>query len=304
MNLVLNSSQFLWTFIRRNTNANPFWPTPCKSPTNSNFYKRNFSEDFSSAISPIWMKRIYCRSNMRFRRPSKRNHFRKRYVDDALSCEFELTTPFRTIVSDRLVLSLHRTRPWWHQTFPIVLPECLAAGCERINDWLDVLLISAARYRCTRQSSSQAAGSKNTCRRRRDHYMYFGNHLRWVFNLHQLQCQNDVYYVIFFFSSKYTALVRHIPGVAGDLLVAGANSQYAPSNGSMSDMVLVGRHRIAGTLIFPSFLFDRIIGGVARLRIHYSEGEKGETGSILQLGTELPSFGRVPGAAAGRQRFE
>lgn len=109
---------------------------------------------------------------------------------------------------------------------------------------------------------------------------------------------------VFFFSSKYTHLVWHIPGFAGHLLVAGANIQYAPSNGSISNMVLVGRHRIAGTLVFPSFLFDRIIGGVARLRIHYSEGEKGKTRSILQLGTELSSFGRIPGTAAGRQRFK
>lgn len=81
----------------------------------------------------------------------------------------------------------------------------------------------------------------------------------------------------FISSSKYTCLVGHLSGFAGHLLDTGANIQYAPSNGPISNVVLVGRHRIARALIFPSFLFERITGGAARLRIHHSEGEKGKT---------------------------
>lgn len=78
-------------------------------------------------------------------------------------------------------------------------------------------------------------------------------------------------------SSTNAPIIWNFSNFAGHLLDTGANIQYAASNGPIPDMVLVSRHRVARSLLFPSFLFDRFAGGVAHLRIHHSEGEKGET---------------------------
>lgn len=106
------------------------------------------------------------------------------------------------------------------------------------------------------------------------------------------------------FSSTNAIVVWHLSDFAGHLLDAGANIQYAPSNGAFPNMVLVGGHRAAGSLLLPSILSNGTVGGIAGIRIHHSEGEKGETRSILQLGAELRCFGGVSHAAAGRQRLE
>lgn len=108
----------------------------------------------------------------------------------------------------------------------------------------------------------------------------------------------------FIFSSRNTTIGWYFSNFAGYLLDTGACIQYATTNGSITNMVLVGRHRIVGSIIFPSILFDRITGGVASLRIHHSEREKGKTSGIFQLGIELCSVGRVSVTANGRQRFK
>lgn len=106
------------------------------------------------------------------------------------------------------------------------------------------------------------------------------------------------------FSSTDANIIWYFPNSADYLLGAGANVQYAASDGSIPNVVLVGRHRITRDVIFSSVLLDRSVGGVARLRVHHSEGEKGEAQGILPLGTELRCVGRVPLAAASRQGLQ
>lgn len=106
------------------------------------------------------------------------------------------------------------------------------------------------------------------------------------------------------FSATNALIGWNISNFAGFLLVAGTNIQYAAPNGSISNVVLVDRHRNAGLIVFPSIHFDGFVVGIIGVRIHHSEGEERETSIILQLGTELCCFGCISVAAAGRQRFK